>query len=126
MVGENVTKEEIIERLNTLPEAIKNQEINILKIQDEINNLESSLNYAEARIKRRVMDETEDGKPKYTNETQRKMAIDLRTQDDGEHKNLRVQMANKTKEISEAKIGLESMQNKFKAARSMTLLFGNE
>ncbi len=120
------TREELMERLEMLPKAMRTAEENMLRIQDEIDSLDLKIKNVESRIKKGVIEELEDGKPKFKNEASRQMAIETRTNQDKEHKDLRGQITEKIKESKEAKIGYSFMDRKFKAVRTMAQLIGGE
>ena len=118
----SITKTEILSRLETLPEAIRKSEEELLKLKDKSDEKGVLIKQKNQEILRGILNEKEEGKLKFSNEQSRKTALNTRTNNDNVWLGLVKEKKEVGRKISEQIIGLEFLKNKFRAARYMTEL----
>ena len=116
-----ILPDEIVGRLDNLPGLIKDKQLEILEKQDYTDSLEVTINFQKNSILAKVSEEADgEGKKLFKNAEQREHTTEVRIKDDKELSEFIRQKIKALKELKELKIGLEFLDNKFKAARSMT------
>ena len=119
------TKEIVIRRLEILPQTIKNIQISILNLQDEINSVEFEIKYFKNNTMQKVAAEIgTEGKQKYKTIQAREIEMDSRLESDGRYKGLSYKMVEKVRRLKEKNIEVEFVENKLKSARTMARLIG--
>ncbi len=114
------TKDIIIARLEALPDAIKDNEIAQMRMDDDILALETERKIIENRINMLIATQ-KDGEDKlvYRNEMARDAAVAGRLKKDLEYNGIKEKISIKSKELKEQKIGYFFLDRKFKAARTI-------
>ena len=121
------TRDEIMERLERLPEAIKKMEIAQLDTQDEMTDMEIQRKVIENRHVIVVSTQKDgEGAKVYKNQDARDAAISERLKQDNDFRKIKEQINTKSRELKEQKIGYFFLDRKFKAARVMASLLSGE
>jgi hypothetical protein len=66
---------EIIKQVFGLPDKIKNKEFELLELQRSKVEIETQLKYIENEMLNEIINESENDKPKFSNETKRKLEL---------------------------------------------------
>lgn len=121
------TRDEILDRLNTLPNLIKKKEFDVLGYSSNVSMYSEDMRAIEVTTKAEVVNEKEDGKNKYSNEALRQDQVNQRLERNQNYKNARVSWEHNKLQLQKGEINLRNLQNRFSAARYISrLIAGNQ
>ena len=120
------TRDEILDRLNTLPNLIKKKEFDVLGYSSNVSMYSEDMKAIEITTKAEVANEKEDGKNKYSNEVLRQEAVNIKLSKNQNYKNAKVSWEHNKLQLQKGEINLRNLQNRFSAAKAIARLIGGQ
>jgi hypothetical protein len=126
MSGESETflTESLEKELIKLPEQIADFQYAILNIQQDIEAVEDELKLIREAALEKILSEKESGKPKYSNEEQRKLALARMLTPDELYNNCMDKLRSLKTSLRGAEIKEEKTRNLFRAYQAIAMLRG--
>ena len=117
----------LISVLKDTPEAIQKKQLQILSISDGITIMELNASQRKNKALYEVFEEkTSDGKPLYSNEAKRDIAVDSRLSQDSSYQVIISEISRSKNDLRKAQIDLEFLQNTLSSHKKIADLFCSE
>jgi predicted RNase H-like nuclease (RuvC/YqgF family) len=113
----NAKKIKLLNQLETLPDAIAENETKALSLKFDIDTLSEQLKIYETDIMYNITVEEVDGKKKYSNENMRQKAYYDFCNTSNTIKQFKNDIERLTRELKESEIGLKKLYNKLNSAK---------